>query len=113
MGILCNGDTPTLLRWGDSLKEEMAEMFETGSVGGNTTQLLLQPNMFGLHISYNSYKNKLIDDPLYMKGWWKFSVRSDGFIYVAPCYTAFFRECLQKTGTLYQNFYSFRRIIRM
>lgn len=112
---LCNGGTRTLFRWGDSLKEEMNEMFETGQIGGGESKLLTQPNMFGLFISYNSYKYELIDSLEYTKGGdgGCSLCGGDGLICVAPCYTAFYRAKLKKNDRLSRTFYSFRRIVRL
>jgi len=116
---LCNGGTRTLFRWGDSLKDALAEIYEVGSVSKynkKTSSVLNQPNMLGLFIAYDSYKNEIIDNTLYTKGGdGGCSIcGGDGPIYVLPCYTAFYRNPVHeyKYG-LSKNYYSYRRIIRL
>lgn len=111
---LCNGGTRTLLRWGDSLDKELNEMFQTGTRNSSKPEKLTQPNMFGLLISYNSYKMELIHSPDFVKGGDGGSslCGGDGLIYVLPAFTAFYRSPLQDYP-LSENYYSYRRIITL
>lgn len=110
-----NGGQRTLFRWGDSLEEELIEIFQVGSVRKKENVLLNKPNTFGLHIGYNSYQYELIDDPLYFKGGDGGCTLcgGDGIIYVAPIYTAFYRDVRRKGEPLSCDFVSYRRIIRV
>ncbi len=114
---LCNGGARTLFRWGDALSGVMTEIFNVGTVGkseGNT--ILEQPNMLGLFIAYDSYKNEIIDNISYTKGGdgGCSLCGGDGAIYVLPCYTAFYREPAdERHSGLSKNYFCYRRIIRL
>ena len=114
---LCNGGARTLFRWGDTLSGVMTEIFNVGTVGkseGNT--ILEQPNMLGLFIAYDSYKNEIIDNISYTKGGdgGCSLCGGDGAIYVLPCYTAFYREPADERHTgLSKNYFCYRRILRL
>lgn len=114
---LCNGGARTLFRWGDTLDDVMEEIFNVGSVSmAKEKPLLEQPNMFGLFIAYNSYKNEIIDDENYVKGGdgGCSLCGGDGAIQILPCYTAFYRERVGGDDCrLSKNYYCYRRIIRM
>lgn len=60
-------------------------------VGEDEFLILNKPNMLGLLISYDSYKNEIIDNVWYAKdGDTGCSIcGGDELIYVLPCYTAF------------------------
>ena len=112
----CNGGARTLFRWGDTLDNVMEEIFNVGSVSmAKEKPLLEQPNMFGLFIAYNSYKNEIIDDENYSKGGdgGCSLCDGDGAIQILPCYTAFYRERTGMSCWLSKNYYCYRRIIRM
>lgn len=112
----CNGGARTLFRWGDTLDNVMEEIFNVGSVSmAKEKPLLEQPNMFGLFIAYNSYKNEIIDDENYSKGGdgGCSLCGGDGAIQILPCYTAFYRERTGMSCRLSKNYYCYRRIIRM
>ena len=90
---LCNGGTRTLFRWGDTLSGVMTEIFNVGAVGETRENTILeQPNMLGLFIAYDSYKNEIIDNTSFTKGGdgGCSLCGGDGAIYVLPCYTAFY-----------------------
>ena len=114
---LCNGGTRTLFRWGDTLSGVMTEIYNVGAVGkteGNT--ILEQPNMLGLFIVYDSYKNEIIDNTSYTKGGdgGCSLCGGDGAIYVLPCYTAFYRQPTnERNPSLSKNYFCYRRIIRL
>ena len=114
---LCNGGTRTLFRWGDTLSDVMTEIFQVGAVGetrGNT--ILEQPNMLGLFIAYDSYKNEIIDNTAFTKGGdgGCSLCGGDGAIYVLPCYTAFYRNPVnERCPGLLKNYFCYRRIIRL
>ncbi len=114
---LCNGGARTLFRWGDTLSGVMTEIFNVGTVGkseGNT--ILEQPNMLGLFIAYDSYKNEIIDNISCTKGGdgGCSLCGGDGAIYVLPCYTAFYREPADERHLgLSKNYFCYRRIIRL
>ena len=113
---LCNGGARTLFRWGDTLDDVMEEIFNVGSVSMEKEKPLLeQPNMLGLFIAYNSYKNEIIDDENYFKGGdgGCSLCGGDGAIQILPCYTAFYRERAKVSIGLSKNYYCYRRIIRM
>ena len=117
---LCNGGTRTLFRWGDTLNDVLAEIFDVGTVSkkdkGETSSVLNQPNMLGLFIAYDSYKNEIIDNTLYTKGGdgGCSLCGGDGAIYVLPCYTAFYRQPVDSHNHgLSKNYYCYRRIIRL
>ena len=112
---LCNGGTRTLFRWGDTLSGVMTEIFNVGAVGetgGNT--ILEQPNMLGLFIAYDSYKNEIIDNTSFTKGGdgGCSLCGGDGAIYILPCYTAFYRQPTnERHPGLSKNYFCYRRII--
>ncbi len=114
---LCNGGARTLFRWGDTLDDVMEEIFNVGCVSRAEEKLLLeQPNMFGLFISYNSYKCEIIDDENYVKGGdgGCSLCGGDGGIHILPCYMAFYRERVEDSDYgLSKNYYCYRRIIRL
>lgn len=113
---LVNGGTQTLFRWGDSLEQEMNEIFSIGQVNNPPEAALLdRPNMFGLYIANNSYQYELVDDTRYIKGGdgGCSLCGGDGLIYVAPCYSAFYRHPLSQNKVFSKHFYSYRRIIRL
>ena len=114
---LCNGGTRTLFRWGDTLSDVMTEIFQVGSVGETReNKILEQPNMLGLFIAYDSYKNEIIDNTSYTKGGdgGCSLCGGDGAIYVLPCYTAFYRHPVnERCPGLLKNYFCYRRIIRL
>ena len=114
---LCNGGTRTLFRWGDTLSDVMTEIFQVGSVGETReNKILEQPNMLGLFIAYDSYKNEIIDNTSYTKGGdgGCSLCGGDGAIYVLPCYTAFYRHLVnERYPGLLKNYFCYRRIIRL
>lgn len=113
---LCNGGARTLFRWGDSLEGVLEEIYGVGAVGTEGAKPLLeQPNMLGLFIAYDSYKNEIIDNIRYTKGGdgGGSLCGGDGTIYVLPCYTAFYRNPENKTYKLSKDYYAYRRIIRL
>lgn len=118
---LCNGGARTLFRWGDTLNNVLTEIYEVGTVSKNSereSSILEQPNMFGLFIAYDSYKNEIIDSTEYTKGGdGGYSLcGGDGAIYVLPCYTAFYREkheYNEYSNRLSKNYYCYRRILRL
>lgn len=113
---LCNGGARTLFRWGDSLEGVLEEIYGVGAVGAEGAKPLLeQPNMLGLFIAYDSYKNEIIDNIRYTKGGdgGGSLCGGDGTIYVLPCYTAFYRNPENKTYKLSKDYYAYRRIIRL
>lgn len=117
---LCNGGARTLFRWGDTLNDVLTEIFNVGTVSeedkDETSSVLNQPNMLGLFIAYDSYKNEIIDNTLYTKGGdgGGSLCGGDGVIYVLPCYTAFYRQPVDSYNHgLSKNYYCYRRIIRL
>ena len=114
---LCNGGTRTLFRWGDTLSDVMTEIFQVGAVGETRENTILeQPNMLGLFIAYDSYKNEIIDNTSYTKGGdgGCSLCGGDGAIYVLPCYTAFYRHPVnERCPGLLKNYFCYRRIIRL
>ena len=114
---LCNGGTRTLFRWGDTLSDVMTEIFQVGAVGETRENTILeQPNMLGLFIAYDSYKNEIIDNTLFTKGGdgGCSLCGGDGAIYVLPCYTAFYRHPVnERCSGLLKNYFCYRRIIRL
>ena len=114
---LCNGGTRTLFRWGDTLSDVMTEIFQVGAVGETRENTILeQPNMLGLFIAYDSYKNEIIDNTSYTKGGdgGCSLCGGDGAIYVLPCYTAFYRHPVnERCSGLLKNYFCYRRIIRL
>ena len=114
---LCNGGTRTLFRWGDTLSDVMTEIFQVGAVGETRENTILeQPNMLGLFIAYDSYKNEIIDNTSYTKGGdgGCSLCGGDGAIYVLPCYTAFYRHPVNEhCPGLLKNYFCYRRIIRL
>lgn len=84
-------------------------------VGEDEFLIINKPNMLGLLISYDSYKNEIIDNVWYTKGGdTGCSIcGGDGPIYVLPCYTAFYRNKTHQNEILSKKYYSYRRIIRM
>ena len=116
---LCNGGARTLFRWGDTLNGILTEIYDVGLVSKDsesTSSVLNQPNMLGLFIAYDSYKNEIIDNTLYTKGGdgGCSLCGGDGALYVLPCYTAFYRQKgYEHNRTLSKNYYCYRRIIRL
>lgn len=116
---LCNGGTRTLFRWGDTLSDVIEEIYGVGTVSKENnieSGILEQPNMLGLFIAYDSYKNEIIDNTQYIKGGdGGCSIcGGDGGIYVFPCYTAFYRDSVYEYAyRLSKNYYCYRRIIRL
>ena len=117
---LCNGGARTLFRWGDTLNDVLTEIFDVGTVSKKdkeeTSSVLNQPNMLGLFIAYDSYKNEIIDNTLYTKGGdgGCSLCGGDGAIYVLPCYTAFYRQPVDsRNHGLSKNYYCYRRILRL
>ncbi len=117
---LCSGGTRTLFRWGDTLKDVLDEIYDVGCDCGDEeeteeeTSSMLGPNMLGLRIAYDSYKNEIIDNTQYTKGGdgGCSLCGGDGPIYVLPCYTAFYRQ-KDHVEPLSDNYYCYRRIIRL
>nr|WP_300808704.1 hypothetical protein [uncultured Acetatifactor sp.] len=113
----CNGGTRTLFRWGDTLSGVMTEIFNVGAVGETRENTILeQPNMLGLFIAYDSYKNEIIDNTSFTKGGdgGCSLCGGDGAIYVLPCYTAFYRQPTnERHSELSKNYFCYRRIIRL
>ena len=114
---LCNGGTRALFRWGDTLSGVMTEIFNVGAVGETRENTILeQPNMLGLFIAYDSYKNEIIDNTSFTKGGdgGCSLCGGDGAIYVLPCYTAFYRQPTnERHSELSKNYFCYRRIIRL
>ena len=115
---LCNGGSRTLFRWGDTLNNDiLTEIFSIGTDNEKTTSVLKQPNMLGLYIAYDSYKNEIIDNTQYTKGGdgGCSLCGGDGAIYVLPCYTAFYRDQpnYEYDDILSKDYYCYRRIIRL
>nr|WP_300776209.1 hypothetical protein [uncultured Acetatifactor sp.] len=114
---LCNGGTRTLFRWGDTLSGVMTEIFNVGAVGETRENTILeQPNMLGLFIAYDFYKNEIIDNTSFTKGGdgGCSLCGGDGAIYVLPCYTAFYRQPTnERHSELSKNYFCYRRIIRL
>ena len=114
---LCNGGTRTLFRWGDTLSGVMTEIFNVGAVGETRENTILeQPNMLGLFIAYDSYKNEIIDNTSFTKGGdgGCSLCGGDGAIYVLPCYTAFYcQPTNERHSELSKNYFCYRRIIRL
>ncbi len=114
---LCNGGARTLFRWGGSLDGVVEAIYQVGAVSKSkepAESLLERPNMFGLFIAYDSYKNEIIDSLSYTKGGdgGRSLCGGDGPIYVLPCYTAFYRNSVF-CAELSKNYYCYRRIIRL
>ncbi len=112
----CNGGTRTFFRWGDTLHDALTEIYKIGTDNGETSFVLNQPNMLGLFIAYDSYKNEIIDNTLYTKGGdgGCSLCGGDGAIYVLPCYTAFYRQPIDgHNHKLLKDFYSYRRVLRL
>ncbi|NLL50833.1 MAG: hypothetical protein GX245_06340 [Eubacteriaceae bacterium] len=113
---LCNGGARTLFRWGDTLDEALTEVYNIRTVSNvKEKSILKQPNVLGLLITYNSYKNEIINHTHYTKG-------GDGgcslcdenrTIHVLPCYTTFYRQTINQTYGLSKNYYSYRQIVRL
>lgn len=103
---LCSGGTRTFFRWGDTL--DIDALYNDG-------ERFYKENMFGLHIAYNPYRYELIDSHEFVKGGdgGCSMCGGDGAIYVAPCFSSFYRQKLQKSYTMSKNFYTYRRIIRI
>lgn len=115
---LCNGGARSLFRWGDFLNDSVfKDIFDVGDEDcDNKYSILNEPNMFGLLIGYDSYKNEIIDDTRYTKGGDTGCslCGGDGLIYVLPCYTAFYRHDNNNWNQeLSKDYYSYRRIIRL
>ena len=117
---LCNGGTRTLFRWGDTLNDVLTEIFDVGTVSKEdkeeTSSVLNRPNMLGLFIAYDSYKNEIIDNTLYTKGGdgGCSLCGGDGAIYVLPCYTAFYRQTVDSHNHgLSKYYYCYRLILRL
>lgn len=114
---LCSGGARTLFRWGGSLNGVIDDIYQVGAVSKPKEQsesLLNRPNMFGLFIAYDSYKNEIIDNMSYTKGGdgGCSLCGGDGAIYVLPCYSAFYRNPVNNYK-LSKNYYCYRRIIRL
>lgn len=114
---LCNGGARTLFRWGDTLTDVIDEIFHVGSTidyQEQSSNILEQPNMLGLLISYDSYQMEIIDNTQYTKGGdgGCSLCGGDGAIYVLPCYTAFYRQP-PYTSSLSNNYYCYRRLLRL
>lgn len=114
---LCNAGARTLFRWGDTLNHVMMEIYNVGAVSKVEEKSILEkPNMLGLFIAYNSYKNEIIDHTLYTKGGdgGCSLCGGDGAIYVLPCYTAFYRRSMEEYNyKLSKNYFCYRRMIRL
>ncbi len=114
---LCNGGARTLFRWGDTLEDVIDEIFHVGSTidyQEQTSHILETPNMLGLMIAYDSYQMEIIDNTQFTKGGdgGCSLCGGDGAIYTLPCYTAFYRQA-PYTSTLSNNYYCYRRILRL
>lgn len=115
---LCNGGTRTLFRWGDTMDNVITEIYNIGTSNQSEEKSILgQPNMLGLLIAYDSYKNEIIDHTLYTKGGdgGCSLCGGDGAIYVLPCYTAFYRQSMDDFDdiSLEDGYFCYRRIIRL
>ena len=115
---LCNGGTRTLFRWGDTMDNVITEIYNIGTSNHSEEKSILgQPNMLGLLIAYDSYKNEIIDHTLYTKGGdgGCSLCGGNGAIYVLPCYTAFYRQSMDEfdDSSLEDGYFCYRRIIRL
>ena len=95
----------------------MTEIYNVGAVSDAREKLILeQPNMLGLYIAYDSYKNEIIDNVQYTKGGdgGGSLCGGDGVSHVLPCYTAFYRQPAAEHGCgLSKHYYCYRRIVRL
>lgn len=64
---LLAGGKRTLFRWGDSLKKELDLIYKIGTIS-DEENVLYEPNMFGLHILFDSYMYELVNDECFYKG---------------------------------------------
>ena len=115
---LCNGGTRTLFRWGDTMDNVITEIYNIGTSNQSEEKSILgQPNMLGLLIAYDSYKNEIIDHTLYTKGGdgGCSLCGGNGAIYVLPCYTAFYRQSMDDFDdtSLEDGYFCYRQIIRL
>lgn len=114
---LCNGGARTLFRWGDGITEALADIYQVGSAlaDENKASFLEKPNMLGLFIAYDSYKNEIIDNADYTKAGDGGSSLCGGesVVAVLPCYSAFYREPVSKRAHFSKNYHCYRRIIRL
>ncbi|MBP2655181.1 MAG: hypothetical protein H6Q73_2750 [Firmicutes bacterium] len=104
---LCGGGTRTFFRWGDSL--------DIPAIYAEQENIFYNYNMHGLHIAYDPYRLELIASERYVKGGdgGCSLCGGDGALYVAPCFSSFYRNKFGTIESLSKNFYTYRRIIRL
>lgn len=113
---ICTGGKRTLFRWGDSLKEQLDSIYKIGTASDDEN-ILYEPNMFGLHILYDSYMYELVDDECFYKGGdgGCSLCGGEGAIGVAPVFVTFSRPCISDNigWDIEKQYCYYRRILRI
>lgn len=111
---ICGGGKRTLYRWGDSLKEELSAIYSIGTINENN-DILYSPNMFELHILYDSYMYELVDDECFYKGGDGGCTLcgGDGTRGVVPVYSTFYVPTISEniSWDIEKGYCYYRRII--
>ena len=94
---LLAGGKRTLFRWGDSLKRELDLIYKIGTIS-DEENVLYEPNMFGLHILFDSYMYELVDDKCFYKGadGGCSLCGGEGAIGVVPVFSNFYRPYISE-----------------
>ena len=113
---LLAGGKRTLFRWGDSLKRELDLIYKIGTIS-DEENVLYEPNMFGLHILFDSYMYELVNDKCFYKGGdgGCSLCGGEGAIGVVPVFSNFYRPYISEDigWETDKNYCYYRRIIHL
>lgn len=109
---LCGGGARSLFRWGDLTENEFEAIYSVGTQ--NESDLLYKPNMFGLHIAYNTYQYEIVNSECLVKGGdgGCHICGGDGGFYVAPVFSSFYAASYNY-DELNKNYCCYRKIVRL
>ncbi len=114
---LCCGGERICFKWGNTLSEDILhEMYGVGTATHaeehGEMQYLPLPSNQGVFIAYDSYEVELVEQKGIGKGGDGGCMICGGSdaLYVAPCYSCFFRDTLTE-GKYSKNYYKIRRVL--
>jgi len=113
---LLSGGKRTLFKWGDSLKRELDSIYKIGTIS-DEENVLYKPNMFGLHILFDSYMYELVNDECFYKGGdgGCSLCGGEGAIGVVPVFLNFYRPYISENigWEINKDYCYYRRIIHI